>query len=838
MAKKPRKKSSPLSDLIDIPEPIEAEDNSIRVNPLTGGVEIDNDDGSITIGDESLLQEEDEDDEEADESFYANLADRIDSLERGRIGEDLLLKIDTDKHGRSQWETMRAKTLELVGYKLDDPKGDVSRSALGMSTSVVRDPTLAQAVEVFRANAYSELCPSTGPVKVKVVNGATLEEGSNDKSDADALEEDLNYYFTTGAPEYYPDMYHMLWWTGLASGTFKKVYKCPLRGRPVSEYVEGSKIIVPNTSTDLKNAPRVTHEVEMDHATLRAMQLAGVYRDITLGEPIPVQTNAVDAKKAAIEGKDPKNQLPEDQTYTLYETYAKINIKGFEHKDKGKATGLPLPYRITIDSTSHEVLEIRRNWDPADDEKIFRPAEIPIVLFPFSTGISRIYGSGLGQMMGNMASALTALMRISIDGGILGNYPGFVKAKGPGRDLTNEIMVPPGGAVEIDTGGLPIQQTLMPVPYKDVSPAVMSLMEQTRGAAKELGQIANMPVAEGKQDAPVGTTLALLEQAQKTASATHRMLWAAQAEEFRLMLKLFRDDPESLWAENKRPAFGNANTEAEREARVARFKKALDNVNIEPVADPNVPSEMHRKLLALFLKQMTAPTPGMPPLYDPVKIDRYIAKSVLKMPEGEFNEFLLPPQAPTPPPPDPRMISAQAAVMNAHTNQMKAMAQAQLGEKTLQSREQIEAAKIGQAHSASLANGGPAPPDPNQARALDLKEMQIHDKRAETMIDAHQKHADRNSKEAVEAMKIVSAAFVHPDSAGVANQEMAGLSGIISPAAQNNQGQPPMSAGGPVDHPAPDHDAEAARQEKLEAIKDAIAIVKQLQKMPPPRYTH
>ncbi len=830
--RKARKPNLPAIDdgVIDIPEDVLPEDHSIRVNALTGGVEIDNDDGSITIDPTgSSLWEKPED---ADDSFHANIAEQIDPVERGRIAEDLLMRIDTYKSGRSQWEGMRAKSIELLGLKLEDPKGDVSRSALGMSTSVVRDPTLLQAVEFFRANAYSELCPSAGPVKV--VNFADDTSEETDQL-AQALQTDMNYYLTTTASEYYPDMYYMLWWTGVASGTFKKVYKCPLRNRPVSEYVDGTKIICPTTATDLKNAPLVAHEVEMDKATLRAMQLSGVYRDIPLVEPLATPIGPVDAKKATLTGKDPSNQLPEDQPYTLYETYARLNIRGFEHKQGKKDTGLPLPYRITVDTTSREILELRRNWDEEDDEEIFRPAQIPLVLFPFSTGLDRIYGSGLGQMMGNMASALTALLRISIDGGILGNYPGFIKAKGAQRDVVNEIMVPPGGCVEVDTAGLPIQQSMMPVPYKDASPAVMQLMEQTRGVARQLGGTADIPTSEGSQNAPVGTTLAMLEQASKMISATHRMLHAAQSEEFRLLVKLLKDDPEAIWRQNKRPAFGaiaprgdnetdeqyEARQEQAKQARVAKFMKALDNCDIQPMSDPNVPSEMHRKLLAMGLKQLTAPTvPGAPPIYNQVEVDRYIAHAVYKMSDAQFNKFLAPPMPAGPPPIDPMAIQQAKLQIDAHkaeTQRMKATGDLQLGQKKIDSQEQVDAAKLGQAHAAAMANGGPVAPDPEQMAALHLKAQQIDQSGRKMILDAHNAHADRQSKETVKAMDIAARLATHPESQPVVNAELQGLSEFTTPAAE--AAPPGAKDGGAVGSPM---DEEIVKAMRLARIVEAL----------------
>ncbi len=823
-------------DLIPIPDDPEPQDDGTVIVKPDGTVEIHEEDGAIRIDPTgaTLWQKPD-----GPTTHEENLALKIDPLELGRIANELIEGIEADKQDRTQWIQMRAKVIELLGLKLEDPKGDVSRSALGMSTSVVRDPTMLQAVNMFRATAYGELCPSTGPVKVKV---ASPEESLSTQDDAQNLQDDLNYYLTTTASEYYPDMFYMLWWTGLTSGTFKKVYKCPLRKRPVSEFIDGTKLIV-SDATDLKNAPRITHEVEMDRATMRAMQLAGVYRDIKLTDPMPLQVNPVDAKKATISGMAAAPQRIEDQKYTLYESYCKLDIKGFEHEFENEPSGLPIPYRVTIDTTSREVLEIRRNWEEPEvdeededdeDDGIYLVPEIPFVAFPFSTGLMRTYGTGLGHEMGNLASALTALLRISIDGGILGNYPGMVKAKGTGRDLTNEIMVPPGGCVEIDTGGLPIQQTMMPVPYKDTSPAVMQLMEQTRGVAKELGGTANLPVAEGRQDAPVGTTLAMIEQALKPIAATHRMLCAAQAEELRLLVKLLRDDPKALWRGNKRPKLG-----ASREARLAKFTQALEDCDIEPVADPNVPSEMHRKLLALFFKQMTAPVPGAPPLYDPVKVDRYVARVAMKMPAQDFDAFLAgpPPQGP----PDMATVMAQIESQKTEVAKQKVMVdaakvqlQAKQQQAALEQDGQIAAMKIATDHHAKVSANAqspfPEPPDPHKAAELSLKQQGLNLQGAKLAVDTHLKQREMDSKEAVEAFKLVQAQVVHPEAAELANQQMDQYAPFLQPAAETNaqNAQGSMAPGGRVPaepEPPPRHEAQ-------DSVDLALKIAQALQNMP------
>lgn len=751
-------------------------DSPVKIND-TGTVEITGDDGFVTIDPtgQSLLA--DNDDEE-DTDFNANLADRVDSLQRGVIAEELLNAIESHKQDRNQWVSVRAKLVELLGLKIEEPKSDVSTSALGMSTSVVRDPVLAQAVETFRANAYAEMCPASGPVKV-VNFGPETEEA---EALARNLENDLNYYLTQTATEYYPDTRYMLWWTGLASGTFKKVYTCPRRRRPVSEYVAGTDLIVPTNATDLANAGQIAHQVTMRPALLKRMQYLDVYRKTALQAPMAPQVNAVQAKVATTEGMAPQSQRLEDQNYTLYEVYCELDLPGFEHTDEdGNVTGLPLPYRVTIEETSREILEIRRNWDEDDPDQI---ANIPFVLFPYSTGLSRIYGSGLGQLLGNMAMALTALTRITIDSGMMSTFPGLLKAKGTGRQLQNEIRVPPGGAAEIDTGGLPIQQAVMGMPYKDMSPQVIAFIAQLREVAARLGSSAELPVGEGKADVPVGTMLAMIEQATKVEGAVHKALHAAQAEEFRKLVDLFRDDPEALWRGNKRPALGS-----DPQQRLERFKQALDNCDIVPMSDPNVPSETHRLLKALAFKQAVAANPQI----NQTEVDRYVAET---MKVDDFDRFVLPPPPPgAPPPPDPIAVAAlQINKQNADTNQLRVMLDAQNKDKDRQSKESIEALKMAHNHVANNSL------DPGQEQDNALKQAQLVQKGIDTAIKAHNAREDRAAKQTDTAMDIAKHIATHPESQDEVNRELMGLAPFLSPASGSSQPSV-MASGGKVEAP-------------------------------------
>jgi hypothetical protein len=340
----------------------------------------------------------------------------------------------------------------------------------------------------------------------------------------------------------------------------------------------------------------------MRYSTMRRMQILGVYRDVDLSLPSPSDQNAVKDKIDQVQGIS-RSQRPQDQPFTIYECYCELDLPGFEHEEDGKETGLPLPYRVTIEKDSRQILEIRRNWKEEDPDL---QARIPFVAYPYATGLG-FYGIGLLHILGNLTMALTALTREAIDAGMFANFPGGLISKQSSRQQSNEMRAGPGAFVPVDTGDKPIRDMVMPFPYKEAGPGHMSLIEMLRGQAQRVGGSAETGVGEGKQDAPVGTTLALIEQATKIEGAVHKALHAAQSEEFQLLCDLFREDPESLWRGNRRPAM--AQWEAQGFDKVQVFKAALDRVDIVPKADPNVPSHMHRVMKANAIKQMTANNP-------------------------------------------------------------------------------------------------------------------------------------------------------------------------------------------------------------------------------------
>jgi hypothetical protein len=586
----PQDQSQSFGD-VDVDIDAQGPVDGVTIDPETGAAIIETDDGGVVVDFEPPM---DENKAAGAKDHNANLAEYIDDSELSRISEELLLGIQQDEQSRTDWLETRAQGIRLLGLKMENPKSSIDSSAALDGMSTVRHPLLLEAVLRFQANARGELLPASGPIKV---SDKIKEDGVNDEL-AEALEGDLNYYLTTTATEYYPDTDRLLFYVGFGGCGFKKVYNCPIRQRPVSESVDAKDLIVSDASTDLRNSRRVTHQIMMKPSTLRRMQLAGAYRNIALGVANPSMPNAVDQEIANTQGIDPQIAMQEaDRDHTIYECYCELDIRGFEDKDGKGPTGLALPYRVVMDKDSRRVLEVRRNWREEDDSKL---AKICFVKYSYVPGLG-FYDIGLVHILGNTTNALTAAWRELLDAGMFANFPGFIYSKIAGRQNTNEFRVPPGGGVGLDTNGLPLNQMVMPLPYKDIGPAFAQFIQSIAETGQRVGGTAEIGIGEGKQDAPVGTTLALLEQATKIEGAVHKRLHAAQAEEFQLLKECFRENPESFIRSVKGTMDWDAN----------KFIAALEDASIVPVADPNTPTHMHRLMKAQGLVQIDKAYPDM-----------------------------------------------------------------------------------------------------------------------------------------------------------------------------------------------------------------------------------
>lgn len=612
-------------------------DDTIDIDKKKPIVSIPLDDGSVDV----YIDDGKDEEEKEDSSYFhsENLALKLETSFLSTMSDRLMRGIGVDEETRRLWLTTRAKGIDLLALKIKSPKaGDADLSAPVEGMSTYDDPMMLEAVIRGAANALGELLPTDGPFKVRNDNLDPLQP-----SDplAEALERELNHYMTTTATEYYPDTDRMILMTYFGGIGFKKPYHCPIRNRPVSESVDAEDLIVSNDVTDLTNAARVTHRIKMEPSILKRMQNLGVYRDVSLTITMPSDANPVDQAKSEVTGINYQSNIDEeDRDREIFEVYCKYDIPKFASKNK-LLDGVPLPYIVTIDKDSREVLSVRRNWKEEDEQCL---PKLGFVEFSYIRGFG-FYGIGLLNIMGGLTNVSTAAIREMIDAGMFASFPGFLYADdGPtSRQKTNIFRVPPGGGKGIQTGGRPISDTVMPLPYKEPSQALGALIEALRQDAQRLGGTADVEVGEGRQDAPVGTTLALIEQATKPQDAVHKRLFQAQAQEFRMLVDLFREDPESLWRNRKKP-------EAPWTEEI--ILQALDDYDLVPVADPNTSSHMQRVMRTSSLIQIAQAAPQLFNQYEVAK------KALTDLKLGNPAVLLNPPGSPSTP--DPKTIEAQA----------------------------------------------------------------------------------------------------------------------------------------------------------------------------------
>lgn len=713
-------------------------------------IKIEHGDGSVTVSLDGRPLGESR--KEKDTDWYANLVDEIPDDELSRIAEEMLRGIDADIRSRNDWIEDRTNGVKLLGLKIEIPGlQGASDGAPVEGMSKVRHPLLLEAVLRFQANARSELLPTDGPVKIRNDdNNAILQEDE----DAHCLERDLNHYLTTVASEYYPDTDRMLLMLGFGGSSFKKVYYCPIRNRPVSETVDANDLIVNNSAIDLASAKRVTQRIMMRPSIVKRMQILGVYRDIDLSAPNAPKLNSLDREESSVQGIQPESSDPHDRDREIYECYCELEISGFEHKINGRETGLEIPYIVTIDVSSRKVLSIVRNY--REETKDLPVARKRFVKYTFVPGFG-FYDIGLLHILGNTTNAITAAWRELLDAGMYSNFPGFLMADTGGRQNTNIFRVPPGGGALVKTGGLPINQAIMPLPYQPPSQALMQLVGDMAQTGMRVGGTSEQQVGEGRADAPVGTTLAMIEQAVKVLNAVHKRLHAAQAEEFKMLVEVFRDNPESFW---------QSGTRSNKPWDEQTFLRALDNVDLVPQADPNTASQTQRVMKVMALKQLQAANPSM---YDPIAIDM---AAMHAMGWSNPQQFLAP--KPANPPPPPEVMAIQAKLANEKTSADAKMKEAD-------ARMMEAQAKVQTGH---FAHKPTPPPQGNQPNAIDMmaaraKLMDAETKRGELAIkhhdsedEAQNRALDRHSRERIQAMELARDILLHPQNAPAAMNEI------------------------------------------------------------------
>jgi hypothetical protein len=512
----------------------------------------------------------------------ANLAEYLDDAILGEMSSTLLSAYEDDLQSRSDWEETYTKGLDLLGVKV------VERSEPFEGASGVTHPLIAESVTQFQAQAYKELLPSGGPVKTSVLGLRDAER----EAQAGRVKDFMNYEITEVMEEYDPDMDQLLFYLPLSGSCFKKVYWDVGMQRPVSKFIPAQDLVVPYAATDLNTTPRATHVLRMDENEIRKMQVAGIYRDIELSA-IDEAPDKVREKVDELQGTT-KSYF--DDSYALLEMHVNLDIEGFEDlSPEGEPTGIQLPYIVTIDKGSSKILAIRRNFE--ENTELAKKRQY-FVHYKFMPGLG-FYGFGLVHMIGGIGRATTSILRQLIDAGTLANLPAGFKARGI-RVRNSDEPIKPGEFRDIDAPGGDIRNAIVPLPYKEPSATLAQLLGTLIDGGRRFISLADDQTSAMNQEAPVGTTVALLERGMKVMSAIHKRLHYAQKTEFRILARIF--------SENLPQEYPYDIAGAERTVFATDFDSRID---ILPVSDPNIFSMAQRVTLAQTQLQLAQSAPQL-----------------------------------------------------------------------------------------------------------------------------------------------------------------------------------------------------------------------------------
>ena len=546
---------------------------------------------SVTLDDGSM-EVTIEPDTAADDEFNANLADEMDEGQLTHLAGELLADFDTDVASRRDWLETYVDGLELLGIRLED------RTEPWPGACSVYHPLLAEALVKFQSETIMETFPAAGPVKTKILGKETPEKADA----ADRVREDMNYQLTENMPEYRPEHERLLWGLGLAGNAFKKIYFDPYLGRQAAVYVPAEDMLVPYGASDLRTAERVTHVMRKTSNEIRKLQVAGFYRDVDLGEPVAV-LDEVEKKIAEKMGF----RATSDERFKLLEMHVDLILAGDEDTDEsGEETGVALPYVVTIEKGTQTILAIRRNWDPEDDTKQKRQH---FVHYGYIPGFG-FYNLGLIHLIGAYAKSGTMLIRQLVDAGTLSNLPGGFKARGL-RIKGDDTPIAPAEFRDVDVPSGTIRDNIMPLPYKEPSQVLMALMNQIIEEGRRFASAADMKVSDMSAQAPVGTTLAILERTLKIMSAVQARIHYAMKQEFKLLAAIIRDyAPEEYDFDPE---------EGDRKAR----KDDYDNVEVIPVSDPNAATMSQKVVQMQAVMQMAA---NAPQVYNQKELNRQMCE--------------------------------------------------------------------------------------------------------------------------------------------------------------------------------------------------------------------
>ena len=568
----------------------------------------------VFIDDEGIASFGDEFDEDYAISFGENIAEILDESTRGELASKITSYYHDDLDSRQDWYETFRDGLDLLGIKTN------TRSEPFEGASGVYHPLLAEAVTHFQAQTYRELLPAGGPVDTQVM-GVTSDPKLEQ---ANRVKNFMNYQLTYKMEEYDPEMDQMLFYLPLAGSAFKKSYYDPSVGRAVSRFVKAEDLVVPYTTNDLVTASRITHVIRMTENDLKKLQLSGFYRDVSMGSPSYIKQNDLQDKIDELEGVD---RTGGDDEYTLLEVHGEFDLEGFEDKDENdEPTGLALPYIITICLDTNEVLSIRQNYDPTDPMR--RKVEY-FTHYKFLPGLG-FYGFGLIHMIGGVTKSATAILRQLIDAGTLSNLPAGFKSRGLNIQRSDD-PIQPGEWRDVDTPGGVIRDSFLPLPYKEPSGTLAQLLGLLVESGQKFAAVMDQGTGDGNQNAPVGTTVAMLEKGQKVISAIHKRLHYAQRSEFKILKRIFG---EVLPQEYPYQVQG---------AQQSVFREDFtDTVDVIPVSDPNIFSTTQRIILAQTQLQMAQSAPQLHNMREAFR-KMYLALNI-----RDIDDLLLPEFEPTP----------------------------------------------------------------------------------------------------------------------------------------------------------------------------------------------
>ena len=557
------------------------------------------------------------------ENHFDNLAELLPEEVLGPLGSELNQNYMDYKESRKEWEHTYITGLDLLGFKYEDRTEPFSGAA------GATHPVLAEAVTQFQALAYKELLPADGPVRTQIMGAPSPEK----EMQSTRVKDFMNYQLMDQMKEYEPEFDQLLFYLPLAGSAFKKVYYDDLLGRAVSKFVPAEDLIVPYTATSLEDATAVVHRIKMKGNDLRKQMVGGFYRDVDIGQPANTESD-LERKERELEGI---TKTKDEDVYNILEFHVDLDLEGFEDRDAAsEPTGIKLPYIVTIEEASREVLSIRRNYELDDPRK----KKISyFVHFKFLPGLG-FYGFGLIHMIGGLSRTATAALRSLLDAGTLSNLPAGFKMRGI-RIRDDAQSITPGEFRDVDAPGGNIKDAFMALPFKEPSQTLLQLMGVVVSAGQRFASIADLQVGDGNQQAAVGTTVALLEKGSRTMSAIHKRIYVSLKHEFKMLARVFK-----LYLPEQYPydVVGGQ--------RMIKKQDFDDRIDILPVADPNIFSQTQRISIAQAELQLAQSNPQMHNLYNAYRA-MYEALGVKNI------DMILKP-VPRPMPMDPSVEAIQA----------------------------------------------------------------------------------------------------------------------------------------------------------------------------------